>query len=83
MFHNPLQHASMRKSGHNHKQHTHSDDRSAAEARESILSIKYTCNIEHADGSKKNEVAAPLGKQQNSEHTQHRNDGDPGVKTKA
>ena len=72
----------MRQASDNHEQHADGDNRCAAETREGILRIEHTRDVEHANGPEEHQVTAPLGKQQNSKHAQHRHNGDPGVNTK-
>ena len=66
-----------------HKQDTYGNNRCTAKTREGFLGVKHTRDIKHADGAEKHGVGAPLGEQQDAEHTQHRHNSNPCIKAKA
>ena len=82
VFDNPLQHSGVHQSRHNHEKHSDDDYRRGTESGVGLLGIEHARDIQDADGTEEHQVGAQLGEQQDAEHSQHRDNGDPRIYVK-
>ena len=62
-----------------HKQHANSNDRRTTKTGEGLLGIEDTRDKEYTNSTEEHQIGTYLGKQHHAEHTQYRDNGDPGV----
>ena len=83
VLYNPLQHACVRESGNDNKQHTNDSNGGGADAGKGFFGIKNARDIEYADCRHEDHIRTQFGEQKDGEHRKDGEDSNPRVQSEA